>query len=478
MENLRTHTSENLNPQEINDPMLVLSDFFSSDDVPGHLRELFFWRSCVLEDRYYLDGKGNPSGILFTYQLHIKMIEALHQLAQPGSSKLMMTTAIHSVAKLEAEKQLWSYYPEDLTKAELLNPLIILKEFFKTYTLRQYCDFLYEWLEYSLSINGAREFIETIDLITVYERLQKLYAAAWLMHQRTTDRPYLKDNQFVSDQRELLAAGKVQLYQLDKVIYPEKQEVISKLVAIIKHKLETVQAVIFLGITPDKSETFYLCILTANEEKRQAQALSSMIEESCQLIANVVALVHYHSFITQRERGNNAFVQLVLGCPVVYLSGDIILPDKQLHSVVIKEEIQESKWNHWYTQGKDFLNGANYYIERRSFNTALFSLHQCAECLLTAIIKAILGYRVSSHNLSNLLRLTQMFTSDIAGVFNLSDDENIELFELLKQAYVNVRYKDVFSVDYQAVVALFSVLTRLEETVTQVYQSYLLTKTL
>lgn len=84
--------------------MLVISDFFSSDDVPGHLRELLLWRSCVLENRYYIDRKGNPFGVLFTHQLHIKLIEAMHLLAQPNKGKLMMITTIHSVEQLEEEK--------------------------------------------------------------------------------------------------------------------------------------------------------------------------------------------------------------------------------------------------------------------------------------------------------------------------------------------------------------------------------------
>ena len=243
MENLNLYTIENLKAEEIKDPMLVLSDFFSSDDIPGHLRELLLWRSCILEDRYYIDRKGNPSGVLFTYQLHISLIEAMYLLVKPDRSKIMMRTAIHSVGQLEKEKQVWSYFPEHLTKAELLNPFIIIKAFFNTYTLPQYREFLYEWLEYSLSSNGAREFIETIDLITVYESLQKLYAAAWLMHQRTTKSPFLRNDRLVASQAEIKVSNNVSLYSLNSLIPPEIEDLISKLVAVIKHKLSSVQAV-------------------------------------------------------------------------------------------------------------------------------------------------------------------------------------------------------------------------------------------
>ena len=229
---------------------------------------------------------------------------------------------------------------------------------------------------------------------------------------------------------------------------------------------------------PDKSATIYLFILTANEEQRQAQALSSMIEESCQPLAKVVALVHYQSFVTNHSIKDNAFVRMVLNCPVIYLSGNMVLPEQQSQKLLFTERLEDSKWHHWQNQGRDFLNGANYYIKEGSINAALFSLHQSAECLLTAIIKAVLGYRVSSHNLSILLRLTQMFTADLSQVFNLNDDASMHIFEMLKHAYVNVRYKDTFLVDKQSVITLAAIITNLEEKVSQVYQSYLLRNTL
>jgi len=186
----------NLSKQEIHDPFMVISDFFSSDDVPGHLRELLTWRNCIIADRYYVDRKGSPSGLLFTHKLNVKLVEAMYLLLQVNWSKIMMITAIHHSGLLSEEKNTWPYFPDMLNEEELLNPFLVIKAFFNDYTLPQYRDFLYEWLEHGLSSNAAAEFIETADLIKVYENLQKLYAAAWLIHQRTSNHPYLKRKRY------------------------------------------------------------------------------------------------------------------------------------------------------------------------------------------------------------------------------------------------------------------------------------------
>jgi len=183
----------NLNDKEIGDPLLVIGDFFSADDVAGHLQVLENWRSYILEDGFYSDHKGSPAGILFTYQLHIKLVEAIYLLARPERSKVMMLISLNSREQLQIEKDNWSYFPNNLSEQELLNPFLILKEFFKVFNLPQYRIIFYEWLEHSLSSKAANEFIGTLDFIRVYESLQKLYSAAWLIYQRTTEKPYFKD---------------------------------------------------------------------------------------------------------------------------------------------------------------------------------------------------------------------------------------------------------------------------------------------
>jgi HEPN domain-containing protein len=119
--------------------------------------------------------------------------------------------------------------------------------------------------------------------------------------------------------------------------------------------------------------------------------------------------------------------------------------------------------------------GAEFFIGRKAYDAALFCLHQCAESLLTAIIRVVLGYRINNHNLSRLLRLTQLFTNDLANVFST---EQMELFKILKGGYIDVRYKDSFKADERTVEMLLPIVKQLKNKTLQVYKAYLLSNTL
>ncbi|MEB0276881.1 hypothetical protein, partial [Cryobacterium sp. 5B3] len=74
-----------------------------------------------------------------------------------------------SANDLSFEQREWSYYPVSLNKEQQLNPYLLLDDFFNQYNLPQYRATLYDWLEHGLSLQPAREFIESLDLLTVHE---------------------------------------------------------------------------------------------------------------------------------------------------------------------------------------------------------------------------------------------------------------------------------------------------------------------
>ncbi len=252
---------------------------------------------------------------------------------------------------------------------------------------------------------------------------------------------------------------------------------LSQVVSIIKHKVPSAEAIIYLGINPVEAGRHFLLVLTANEEKETAQGLGRCIEESCQPVAKIIALVHHKSFVLNTGKEDNLFVRKALNCPVIYLSGDMMLPI--FHSVLsVNSRELNLLWERWHKQGKDFLNGAEFYLQSGAVNAALFCLQQCTECMLVAIIRAVLGYRINNHNLSTLLRITLMFTGDLASVFNLDNIEDMELFNLLKHAYVNVRYKDQFEAEEGSVKDLLVEVRKLVAITENIYQTQFLTGSL
>ncbi|WP_295801691.1 hypothetical protein [Mucilaginibacter sp.] len=186
--NDRNLFSVHIRLHKINDPLMILNNFFSDDWLPGHLERLKKWRQYVLAGDYYKDAKGSPSGLLYFHELNICLIEAMHSYYEKGIAAEVLATKV----QLEEEQKNWRDFPVLLSDAELLSPLLVIEDFFRDYDHHQYISMLYEWLEYGLSSSPAAEFIQTGSFITVYENLQKLYCAAWLIFQRSTEKPWLK----------------------------------------------------------------------------------------------------------------------------------------------------------------------------------------------------------------------------------------------------------------------------------------------
>ncbi|MBD1394626.1 hypothetical protein [Mucilaginibacter glaciei] len=232
---------------------------------------------------------------------------------------------------LSFEQRAWSYYPLSLTKEQQLNPYLFLEAFFGKYNLPQYREHLYDWLEYGLSVKPAGEFMEAEDLLTVNENLQKLFDAAWFIFQRTSAKPSLRND--VKEEKVLFSlsanlssaereAIPVSMYQLDSGLQGKQSALISSIVSIIIHKINSVKAIVYLGAAP--LNKLYLLVLTDNEEQRQSQGLAGMIEDSCRETANVVALVHHSSALFTGLKRGNRFMNTALTRSPAYLSGDLL----------------------------------------------------------------------------------------------------------------------------------------------------------
>ncbi|TFF36148.1 hypothetical protein [Mucilaginibacter psychrotolerans] len=210
----------NLKPAEISNPLLVIKDFFSDDSLPGHLERLQKWRSCVLEEHYFKGDKGSPSELLYFYKLNVCLLEAAYLL----KDRL------------------------DLNFKEPTDPLFVFKQIYQDYDLSAYQGMLYEWLEFGLSARATNEAITPVDLIRVYENLQRLYGASWNVNQRFANTSLIAHQASIEQSADsLIGSPNVALYKLDSTIGSPLQETITKIVAKIKEKVSSVQAIIYLG---------------------------------------------------------------------------------------------------------------------------------------------------------------------------------------------------------------------------------------
>lgn len=466
-----------LNRNEAGSPISVIGDFFSADWLPGHLSKLQEWRRYVIEEEYY-NGKGkSPASLLMTHQLSARLVEAMYLLSKSKKGKaLSKVIHINFEEQLLKEEKEWLHYPVYLSPVERINPYLAISKFFEVYNIDQYLEFLYEWLEAGLSVSTIDDDLDISDVICFYENLQKLYEAAWIIHQREI-RPVLKGE----------VAGKVEVSfpvkrgtsnvslirhncRFNDQLRPDERFGLSKLVELILSKVASVLMIVHLGTYPSPA-TFYLLVVIDDNNHTDEQEMVNGIENVCRQYINVYAIVHKAAaFIRGLEEGNRFFINSLVKPNIAYQWSDLALPkfiSKDQHAITAEIE---TAWKRWGGQGREFLDAAWHCIQEKTNSNTLFLLHQAMESTLSAIIRVVLGYRLTAHNLSRMLRFTLLFTDDLISTFDYSSESEVKLFALLQSAYSASRYKEDFDADAESIDILADKVADLFATAEELYR--------
>lgn len=112
---------------------------------------------------------------------------------------------------------------------------------------------------------------------------------------------------------------------------------------------------------------------------------------------------------------------------------------RKLTSAQYQQKAQDY-YDQWYDSANEFLIDFKNAFDRESFHKAAFELHQATERYFTTILLVFTDYRPKDHNLEKLLTKAEMCDARFA-VFPTHTDEEKSLFELLKRAYIDARYK-------------------------------------
>jgi hypothetical protein len=116
------------------------------------------------------------------------------------------------------------------------------------------------------------------------------------MYQRLSGDPYLKDNPIIDDKATSHLVQQVPdptIYKLSTIITSEQHDQLSGIVMIIKERVASIQAIMYLGVQPVNPDTIFLLALTDNGEQGLAQDISNTLEECCRKVANIFLLVHH-----------------------------------------------------------------------------------------------------------------------------------------------------------------------------------------
>lgn len=119
----------------------------------------------------------------------------------------------------------------------------------------------------------------------------------------------------------------------------------------------------------------------------------------------------------------------------------------------ISEQAQEY-YNDKFVRANNFLDGVEFYLNKKDYQTASFLLHQACENYFYTVRLVYTLQNSKQHNLRKLLNSVRKYSNEFINVFPQSLPEDKRLFDLIKAAYVNGRYDPDFEVTKEDIYAL------------------------
>lgn len=327
------------------------------------------------------------------------------------------------------------YLPLWLEKAEENYPAEVVSGFFDAYELPECRLYLWQMLKWYGREKDEEAFLDSADCIFFFEKLISFIEAAYLIHQK--DQP----------KRE---TGMPEIPEKNEDQITEMEDPLAPVIHIIKNSMDA-EKIFLLGNYPLQpaglGDEYDLLILVKDTHNRPNDEFESLIHNrSCDTVpvnASVYKLSKVNEMI---GNGNYFFSTFCVPEKLIYDAGRV-----QLESPLAKHDLPRLKVLKQIHTGlmekaNGFVAGAINFYESREFSLSGFMLHQAAEHGLNSLLQPLMQFRLHTHNLHKLMRITRRFSLEIFNLFPRDTEREIRLFQLLQKAYIHARYKDTFEV--------------------------------
>jgi HEPN domain-containing protein/predicted nucleotidyltransferase len=238
-----------------------------------------------------------------------------------------------------------------------------------------------------------------------------------------------------------------------------KQSQIMEITAIIKEVVQPEMIILFGSYAKGKqvehrytgkdgiryeyiSDYDFLVVTKDNTIKEYV--LEDIINNRTQRIEPSVNLqIHEIDYINEGlEFGQYFFTDIVKEGIKLYDKGNVEFAQPRQLTVAEEKEIAQQYFDMWFKRGNSFLKVARLALENDELNTSVFNLHQAAESFYNTTLLVFTGYKPKTHNLWKLRKQSKTLSEEFFLIFPVETNEyESHLFDLLKQGYIEARYK-------------------------------------
>jgi uncharacterized protein len=115
-------------------------------------------------------------------------------------------------------------------------------------------------------------------------------------------------------------------------------------------------------------------------------------------------------------------------------------------SVKERRKIAKEDFEQWFEGACNFFKGCNFFVSEKKLKEAAFLLHQATERFYAALLLVFTQYKPRTHDIEILGHQVSTFDPRLCAVFPQFTEEDKRLFNLIKKAYIDARYKRSYSI--------------------------------
>jgi HEPN domain-containing protein/predicted nucleotidyltransferase len=127
---------------------------------------------------------------------------------------------------------------------------------------------------------------------------------------------------------------------------------------------------------------------------------------------------------------------------LLYDSKQFQLEEARELSIEARKKKAEENFKKWFNSAKGYFKNYKFSLTEEEYNIAAFQLHQAVERFYSTVLLVFTDYRPKLHDIEKLGNLASMHDPIFQTVFPRNSEEEQRLFDLLKRAYIDSRYKD------------------------------------
>jgi uncharacterized protein len=185
-----------------------------------------------------------------------------------------------------------------------------------------------------------------------------------------------------------------------------------------------------------------------NERNWLDLCIEEIIDKQKKLQTEVNIIHHSIHFLNEKIREDYYFfTDIAQEGVLLYDSGRYQLATPGPITPAIQARKAQEEADYWLEKGNGFYRTFKSCLINQDYNIAAFNLHQAAECYYALILLVFTGYKPRGHNLKHLNKQATNINIRFQEVFPIRNEEEKDLFQLLKKAYIDARYKKEYSIN-------------------------------